>query len=121
MLRCIEGLYKNRFLFITTHPEGEIFGSGDVKLYGLTLQIEGVGLSPKHAQLKYDGFKSFNVIDFGTESGTWMNISPEGVEIKDGEHYSIGPHLVSFNYAEAINEIEEICMVYHITNLSDVL
>jgi pSer/pThr/pTyr-binding forkhead associated (FHA) protein len=47
-----------------------------VKLYGLTLQIEGVGLSPKHAQLKYDGFKSFNVIDFGSESGTWMNIAP---------------------------------------------
>lgn len=39
VLRCIEGLYKNRYIFITTHPEGEIFGSGDVKLYGLTLQI----------------------------------------------------------------------------------
>ena len=79
VLRCIEGLYKNRYIFITTHPEGEIFGSGDVKLYGLTLQIEGVGLAPKHAQLKYDGFKSFNVIDFGSESGTWMNIPQEGV------------------------------------------
>jgi hypothetical protein len=65
-LKCIEGIYKNRVLFITTHPEGEIFGSGDVKLYGLTLQIEGVGLAVKHAQLKYDGFKSFNVIDFGS-------------------------------------------------------
>lgn len=103
VLRCIEGLYKNRYIFITTHPEGEIFGSGDVKLYGLTLQIEGVGLAPKHAQLKYDGFKSFNVIDFGSETGTWMNIPQEGVEIKDGEHYAIGPYLVSFNFAEPIN------------------
>lgn len=105
VLRCIEGLYKNRYIFITTHPEGEMFGSGDVKLYGLTLQIEGVGLAPKHAQLKYDGFKSFNVIDFGSESGTWMNIPQEGVEIKDGEHYSIGPYLVSFNFGAPINEI----------------
>ena len=85
MLKCIDGLYKNRFLFITTHPEGEVFGSGDAKLYGLTLQIEGVGLSPKHAQLKYDGFKSFNVIDFNSENGTWMNIPKEGVEIMNGE------------------------------------
>ena len=39
VLKCIDGLYKNRFLFITTHPDGEVFGSGDAKLYGLTLQI----------------------------------------------------------------------------------
>ncbi len=64
-----------------------------------------MGLSPKHAQLKYDGFKSFNVIDFGSENGTWMNIPQDGVEIKDGEHYSIGPYMVSFNFAEEINEI----------------
>jgi len=79
VLKCIEGLYKNRLLFITTHPEGEILGSGDAKLEGLTLQIEGVGLAPKHAQLRYDGFKSFNVKDFGSEGGTWMNIPKEGV------------------------------------------
>lgn len=50
-----------------------------------------------------------------------MNIPQEGVEIKDGEHYSIGPYMVSFNFAEEINEIEQICMVYHVTYLSDVL
>lgn len=64
-----------------------------------------MGLAAKHAQLKYDGFKSFNVMDFGSESGTWMNIAPEGVEIRDGEHYSIGPHLVSFHFAQPIDEI----------------
>ncbi len=69
----------------------------------MTLQIEGVGLSAKHAQLRYDGFKSFNVLDFGSENGTWMNIPKEGIEIKDGENFTIGPHLVSFNFAEEIN------------------
>ncbi len=121
VLRCIDGLYKNRFLFITTHPEGEIFGSGDVKLYGLTLQIEGVGLAPKHAQLKYDGFKSFNTIDFGSDTGTWLDIPPEGVQIKDGQQYAVGPHLVSFNYTEPINEIQEICLVYNVNYISDIL
>ena len=79
VLKCIDGVYKNRFLFITTHPDGEVFGAGDAKLFGLTLQIEGVGLASKHAQLKFDGFKSFNVKDFGSESGTWMNIPKDGV------------------------------------------
>lgn len=39
VLNCIEGIFKNRFLYITTHKDGEILGSGDAKLYGLTLQI----------------------------------------------------------------------------------
>lgn len=81
MLKCIEGVYKNRFLFISTLPDGEIFGSGDAKAYGLTLQIEGAGLDTKHAQLKFDGFKGFHVLDYGSQSGTWMNIPEEGVEI----------------------------------------
>jgi hypothetical protein len=53
-------------LYITTHIDGEVFGSGDAKAYGLTLQIDGAGLSAKHAQLKFDGFKNFDVIDFGS-------------------------------------------------------
>ena len=105
MLNCIEGIFKNRFLYITTHKDGELLGSGDAKLYGLTLQIEGAGLAPKHAQLKFDGFKNFDVQDFGSESGTWMNIPKEGVEVKDGEFYTIGPFVVRFNTAQPVNEI----------------
>lgn len=60
-------------------------------------------------------------MDFESESGTWMNIPKEGVDIKNGEQFSIGPHLVSFTFAENVNEIEEICMVYHVTYLSDLL
>ena len=66
VLNCIDGIFKNRFLYITTHKDGEILGSGDAKLYGLTLQIEAAGLAPKHARLKFDGFKNFDVLDFGS-------------------------------------------------------
>ena len=121
VLNCIEGIFKNRFLYITTHKDGEVLGSGDAKLYGLTLQIEGAGLAAKHAQLKFDGFKNFDVLDYASESGTWMNIPKEGVEVKDGEHFTIGPFVVRFNTAQPVNEIEEICMAYHISYLSDVL
>ena len=121
MLNCIEGIFKNRFLYITTHKDGEILGSGDAKLYGLTLQIEGAGLSPKHAQLKFDGFKNFDVLDFASENGTWMNIPKEGVEVKDGEFFTIGPFIIEFCFTIPLNEIEEICMCYHISYLSDIL
>ena len=121
VLKCIDGLYKNRFIFITTHPDGEVFGEGDAKLYGLTLQIEGVALAKKHAQLKYDGFKSFMVRDFGSESGTWMNISTKGVAINHGDKFALGNHEVTFEEAEEMNEIEEICIVYHVDYLCEVL
>lgn len=60
-------------------------------------------------------------MDYGSESGTWMNIPKEGVEVRDGEHFTIGPFVVRFNTAQAVNEIEEICMAYHISYLSEVL
>ena len=53
-------------------------------------------MASKHAQLKYDGFKSFNVKDFGSESGTWMNIPTKGVQINDGDKFAIGNYLVTF-------------------------
>lgn len=30
-LRCIDGIFKNRSLYITTHKEGEIIGGGEAK------------------------------------------------------------------------------------------
>jgi pSer/pThr/pTyr-binding forkhead associated (FHA) protein len=81
-------------------------GSGEAKLNGLTLQIEGAGLSAKHAQLKFDGFKNFDVLDYGSENGTWMNIPKEGVDVKDGEYFTIGPFVVFFTYSIILNEIE---------------
>ena len=71
--------------------------------------------------MKFDGFKNFDVLDFGSESGTWMNIPKEGVDIRNGEHFTVGPFVVRFDTAEPVNEIEEICMAYHISYLSDVL
>ena len=62
-------------------------------------------MASKHAQLKYDGFKSFNVQDFGSENGTWMNIPKEGVEINHGDQFSIGSYLILFELAEKLNEI----------------
>jgi hypothetical protein len=43
------------------------------------------------------------VQDFDTEGGTWMNIPEEGVELQDGNSFTIGPHYVTFTFAEQIN------------------
>lgn len=66
MLKCVGGIYKNRFLYITTHKDGEVIGSGDAKEYGLTLQIDGAALAKKHVKLKFNGFKKFYVKDYGS-------------------------------------------------------
>ena len=50
-----------------------------------------------------------------------MNIPKEGVDVKDGEYFTIGPFVVYFSFSTPINEIEEICMCFHINYLSDVL
>lgn len=96
MLRCIEGLFKDRFLYITTHKEGEIIGSGNAKDEGLTLQIEGVGLAPKHAKLKFNGFKKFYVKDYGTKTGTWLKIPKQGLEIKHNDVFIIDKWQIKF-------------------------
>jgi hypothetical protein len=61
------------------------------------------------------------VLDYGSQSGTWMNIPEDGVEILEGGSFTIGNLYVTFNYAERIDEIEEICQIYHLNYLSDVL
>jgi hypothetical protein len=43
------------------------------------------------------------------------------VDIHDGELFSVGPFVVRFNTAQPVNEIEEVCIIYHLSYLSDVL
>ena len=43
------------------------------------------------------------------------------MEILEGGSFTIGSLYVTFNYAERIDEIEEICQMYHLHYLSDVL
>ena len=50
-----------------------------------------------------------------------MNIPDEGVEINHGDQFSVGQHLVSFELGDKVDEIQEICAVYHINYMSDIL
>lgn len=54
LLRCTDGIFSGKFLFINTTPEGEIFGSGDPELnQDITMYIESANLAERHADIKF--------------------------------------------------------------------
>lgn len=68
VLRCIKGIFSGKFIYINLTPEGEIFGSDPNA--DLTLYIENGGLSPKHAEIKYDyNEKKYYLRDLDSERG----------------------------------------------------
>jgi hypothetical protein len=54
LLKCTDGIFAGKFLFINTTPDGELFGSGDPEInQDITMYIESANLSERHAQIKY--------------------------------------------------------------------
>ena len=54
LLKCTDGIFMGRFLFINTTPEGEVFGSGDPDINSdITMYIESAELSERHADIKF--------------------------------------------------------------------
>lgn len=40
LLKCTDGIFSGKFLYINTTPDGELFGSGDPDKIDLTMYIE---------------------------------------------------------------------------------
>ena len=77
LLKCTDGIFSGKFLYINTTPDGELFGSGDPDTIDLTMYIESADLSEKHAEIKFvDGCK-YILRDCGSETGTWLRINRE--------------------------------------------
>ena len=54
LLRCTDGEFRGRFLYINRTEGGELFGSANPEHYEqITMYIEEAGLSPFHAQITY--------------------------------------------------------------------
>ena len=78
MLKCTDGIFLGKFLFINTTPDGELFGSGNPDDLDLTMYIESAGLSDRHAEIKFvDGCK-YILHDCNSETGTWIRIGSTG-------------------------------------------
>lgn len=92
LLRCTEGIFQGKFLYINMTPDGEVFGSGDPELNeDITMYIEQAGLSLRHASILYsdkngqvfledesgeiDEYNGRYILrDCGSETGTWVRI-----------------------------------------------
>ena len=54
LLKCTDGIFDGKFLFINTTPDGEVFGSGNPEENeDITMYIEAAELSERHADIKF--------------------------------------------------------------------
>ena len=88
VLRCTEGEFKGRFLFINMISGGELFGSADPEEnLDITMYIENSGLSPFHASIQFidskgkplgeDGSSQWGhylLTDHNSKTGTWASV-----------------------------------------------
>jgi FHA domain len=75
LLKCTDGIFSGKFLFINTTPDGELFGSGDPDSIDLTMYIESAELSEKHAEIKFIDNCKYVLRDCGSQGGTWVRIN----------------------------------------------
>ena len=53
-MKCTDGIFSGKFLYINTTPDGEVFGSGDPEEnQDITMYIESADLSERHADIKF--------------------------------------------------------------------
>jgi hypothetical protein len=78
ILKCTDGIFKGKFLYINTTPDGELFGSGDPNAIDLTMYIESASLSERHAEIKFNDKNKYLLKDCNSETGTWIRIGHPG-------------------------------------------
>ena len=71
-------MFKGKFLYINTTPDGELFGSGNPDELDLTMYIESASLSEKHAEIKFVDNCKYLLRDCNSETGTWIRIGHPG-------------------------------------------
>ena len=92
LLRCTDGIFQGKFLYINMTPDGEVFGSGDPEINeDITMYIEEADLSLRHASILYtdkngqtymedesgeiDEYNGRYILkDCDSELGTWVRI-----------------------------------------------
>lgn len=74
LLKCTDGIFSGKFLYINTTPDGELFGSGDPDKIDLTMYIESAELSEKHAEIKFVDNCKYVLRDCGSDTGTWVRV-----------------------------------------------
>lgn len=83
MLKCTDGIFLGKFIYINTTPDGELFGSGDPELLDLTMYIESANLSERHCEIKFVEDCKYLLHDCNSETGTWIRVGHPGESKED--------------------------------------
>ena len=86
VVKCTEGLFAGRFIYVNRTPQGELFGS-DKGSKDVTMYVENASLSPKHAEIKFNSQTyQYFLRDSGSADGTWVRIRwNRSLEIAPGQ------------------------------------
>lgn len=95
VIKCTEGLFCGRFIYVNRTPQGELFGS-DKGDRDITMYIQNAKLSPKHAEIKFnDQTHQYFLRDFASKDGTWVRIRwNRSIEVAAGQELKIGDTIV---------------------------
>lgn len=109
VVRCTEGLFAGRFIYVNRTPQGELFGS-DKACKDITMYIENADLSPRHAEIKFnDQTYQYFLRDAGSDDGTWVRIRwNRSIEIAPGQEIRIGRTLLRVSEGPPIPPEEEV-------------
>jgi serine/threonine protein phosphatase PrpC len=108
VVKCTEGLFSGRFIYVNRTPQGELFGS-DKTSKDITMYIENANLSPKHTEIKFnDQTYQYFLRDLASTDGTWVRIRwNRSIEIAPGQELKIGNSVVSVGEGRSIPSMGE--------------
>lgn len=122
VVKCTEGLFAGRFIYVNRTPQGELFGS-DKGCKDITMYIENANLSPKHTEIKFnDQTYQYFLRDYASEDGTWVRMRwNRSVEVAPGQELKIGNTLVTIVEGPEIlrnEEAQQWLSAYQLPHLS---
>eukprot|EP00928_Gymnodinium_smaydae_P017725 TRINITY_DN16779_c0_g1_i1.p1 TRINITY_DN16779_c0_g1~~TRINITY_DN16779_c0_g1_i1.p1 ORF type:complete len:669 (+),score=115.56 TRINITY_DN16779_c0_g1_i1:108-2114(+) len=109
VIKCTQGLFAGRFIYVNRTPQGELFGS-DKGSKDITMYIENANLSPKHAEIKFnEQTYQYFLRDFASSNGTWVRIRwNRSIEVAPGQELRIGDTLVEVREGRRFDAEEEV-------------
>eukprot|EP00421_Protoceratium_reticulatum_P046957 CAMPEP_0168442644 /NCGR_PEP_ID=MMETSP0228-20121227/44118_1 /TAXON_ID=133427 /ORGANISM="Protoceratium reticulatum, Strain CCCM 535 (=CCMP 1889)" /LENGTH=588 /DNA_ID=CAMNT_0008457019 /DNA_START=56 /DNA_END=1819 /DNA_ORIENTATION=- len=109
VVKCTEGLFAGRFIYVNRTPQGELFGS-DKGSTDVTMYIENASLSPKHAEIKFNAQTyQYFLRDAASSDGTWVRARwSRSVEVAPGQELRLGATVVEVRRGPEIPEEEQL-------------
>lgn len=122
VIKCTEGLFNGRFIYVNRTPQGELFGS-DKGDKDITMYIENANLSPKHAEIKFnEQTYQYFLRDVASEDGTWVRIRwNRSIEVSPGQELRVGETVVEVREGPPIAPEDEAAAwlaAYHVRHLA---